>query len=111
MHLISAESIAEIRDMHSYTLEGTVSAVPETIHGGHVIFPIQDGDGNEIDCAAFEPTKNFRLLIRKLRPGDRIVVSGSVNSRTFNIEKNRDKKSSLLFTGKKTRCVQPAENI
>ena len=41
MHLLSAASAAEIRDMHSYRLEGTVSAVPKTIHGGHVIFPIK----------------------------------------------------------------------
>ena len=41
MHLLSAANVAEIRDMHSYRLEGTVSAVPKTIHGGHVIFPYQ----------------------------------------------------------------------
>jgi tRNA(Ile2)-agmatinylcytidine synthase len=87
MHLLSAENLAEIRDMHSYRLEGTVSAVPKTIHGGHVIFPIRDKEGNEIDCAAFEPTKNFRLLIRKLRPGDKVALSGSVSSGTVNIEK------------------------
>lgn len=104
MHLISVESIAEIRDMHSYTLEGTVSAAPKTIHGGHVIFPIQDKEGNEIDCAAFEPTKNFRLLIRKLRPGDRIVVSGSVSSRTLNIEKIEIKKLVPLYREENPVC-------
>ena len=104
MHLISAESIAEIRDMHSYTLEGTVSTAPKTIHGGHVIFSIQDKEENEIDCAAFEPTKNFRLLIRNLRPGDRIVVSGSVNSRTFNIEKIEIKKLAPLYREENPVC-------
>ena len=36
MHLLPAANIAEIRDMHSYKLEGTVSAAPNTIYGGHV---------------------------------------------------------------------------
>jgi len=104
MHLISAESIAEIRDMHSYRFEGTVSAVPKTIHGGHVIVPIRDKEENEIDCAAFEPTKNFRLLIRKLRPEDRIVVSGSVNSGTLNIEKIEIKKLVPLYREENPVC-------
>jgi tRNA(Ile2)-agmatinylcytidine synthase len=104
MHLLSASSIAEIRDMHSYRLEGAVSAVPKTIHGGHVIFPVRDREGNEIDCAAFEPTKNFRLLIRKLRPGDRVSLSGSVSSGTLNIEKIEIKKLAPLYKEENPIC-------
>lgn len=104
MHLISVESLAEIRDMHSYRLEGTVSAVPKTIHGGHVIFPIQDKEGSEIDCAAFEPTKNFRLLIRRLRPGDRVLISGSVNFGTLNIEKIEIKQLVPLYKEENPIC-------
>ncbi|AKB79551.1 OB-fold nucleic acid binding domain protein [Methanosarcina horonobensis HB-1 = JCM 15518] len=87
MHLLPAQSIAEIRDMHSYRLEGTVSVAPKTLEGGHVIFAVRDREGAEIDCAAFEPTKNFRALIRKLVPGDLVLLSGSVTSGTLNIEK------------------------
>lgn len=87
MHLLPAANIAEVRNLHSYRLEGTVSAVPRTICGGHVFFPIQDEKGDKIDCAAFEPTKNFRELVRKLIPGDKVVLSGSVTSMTLNIEK------------------------
>lgn len=104
MHLLSVENLAEIKDMHSYRLEGTVSAVPKTIHGGHVIFPIHDKEGNKIDCAAFEPTKNFRLLIRKLRPGDRVALSGSVNSGTLNIEKIKIKTLSPLYREENPVC-------
>jgi tRNA(Ile2)-agmatinylcytidine synthase len=104
MHLLSASSIAEIRDMHSYRLEGAVSAVPKTIHGGHVIFPVMDREGNEIDCAAFEPTKNFRLVIRKLRPGDRVSLSGSVSSGTLNIEKIEIKKLVPLYKKENPIC-------
>jgi tRNA(Ile2)-agmatinylcytidine synthase len=46
-----------------------------------------DSEGSEIDCAAYEPTKNFRALMRKLIEGDEIVVYGSVGGNTLNIEK------------------------
>lgn len=104
MHLLPAENLAEIRDMHSYRLEGTVSAIPKTIHGGHVIFSIIDQEENEIDCAAFEPTKNFRLLIRKLRPGDRVALSGSVGSGTLNIEKIQIKTLVPLYKEENPEC-------
>ncbi len=87
MHLIPASSIGDIQEMHSYILEGLVCCEPKTIRGGHTIFSLKDAVGDTIDCAAFEPTKNFRELIRKLIPGDRIVVYGSVTERTVNIEK------------------------
>ncbi|MBN1133982.1 MAG: DUF1743 domain-containing protein [Methanosarcinaceae archaeon] len=87
MHLIPVKSIADIKEMHSYIIEGTVAGTPRTIKGGHVIFPICDDTGVHIDCAAYEPTKNFRTLVRRLVKNDRIVVSGSVTTQTLNIEK------------------------
>ncbi len=87
MHLIPAKSINEIKDMHSYTIEAVVAKKPYTIRGGHTIFSISDLQGNTMDCAAYEPTKNFRQLVRKLIPGDSAVFSGSVKSSTLNIEK------------------------
>ena len=87
MHLIPATNISDIKEMQSYIIEGTVSKTPETIQGGHVILSIRDSEGNEMDCAAYEPTKNFRVLVRKLIEGDGIVVYGSVSGNTLNIEK------------------------
>ncbi len=87
MHLIHVINISDIKEMHSYIIEGTVSRTPVTIRGGHVIFSIYDVKGDEIDCAAYEPTKDFRILVRKLIVGDRIVVYGSVSTNTLNIEK------------------------
>jgi len=104
MHLLPAANISEIRNMHSYRLEGTVSAVLKTIPGGHVIFPIRDGRGDEIDCAAFEPTKNFRAFVRKLIPGDRVLVSGSVSSGTLNIEKIEIKTLAPLYKEENPKC-------
>ncbi|HWR24678.1 MAG TPA: tRNA(Ile)(2)-agmatinylcytidine synthase [Methanosarcina sp.] len=104
MHLISTARIAEIGDMHSYKLEGTVSMAPKTIHGGHVIFSMKDLEGKEIDCAAFEPTKNFRALIRKLMPEDRVELSGSVSANTLNIEKIEIKTLAPFYREENPKC-------
>lgn len=106
MHLLHAENIAEVRDMHSYRLEGKVSAIPKTICGGHVFFNIRDERGDEISCAAFEPTKNFRDLVRKLVPGDQVVLSGSVTSMTLNIEKMEIKSLVPLFIEENPLCPE-----
>ncbi|ERR1035437_6592355 len=104
MHLLPAINIAEIRNMHSYKLEGTVSAAPNTITGGHVIFPLRDGDGKEIDCAAFEPTKNFRAIVRRLMSGDVVILSGSVSSGTLNIEKMEIKYLVSIYAEENPKC-------
>ena len=85
MHLIPSK-INEAKDNISYILEGHVGNPPKTIMGGHVIFELTE-NGASIECAAFEPTKGFRRIIRELRPGDEITVCGSVKERTLNIEK------------------------
>ncbi|WP_410510360.1 tRNA(Ile)(2)-agmatinylcytidine synthase [Methanosarcina hadiensis] len=111
MHLLQARSIAEIRDMHSYRLEGTISAAPKTLEGGHVIFAVRDRQGAEIDCAAFEPTKNFRLLIRKLVPGDRVLLSGSVTSGTLNIEKIEIKSLAPICREENPECPECGKHM
>ncbi|TGC07394.1 tRNA(Ile)(2)-agmatinylcytidine synthase [Methanolobus halotolerans] len=87
MHLIHAAGVDDVHGMHSYILEGIVETVAHTIKGGHSIFVLSDDWGKTIDCAAFEPTKNFRDVVRRLIPGDRVIVYGSVMDGTFNIEK------------------------
>lgn len=104
MHLLAAESIEEIKDMRSYKLEGTVSGIPKTIEGGHVIFSVRDEKGDELDCAAFEPTKNFRGLVRKLIPGDRVLLSGSVKTRTLNIEKLEIRELAPFYEEENPKC-------
>jgi tRNA(Ile2)-agmatinylcytidine synthase len=85
MHLIRAK-VRDVQDDRSYILEGNVSRAPRTIEGGHVIFEISDGAAS-MECAAFEPTKGFRNIIRQLRAGDEVTVHGSVKDRTLNLEK------------------------
>lgn len=85
MHLIHAK-INEVHDDRSYILKGIVSSPPKTIEGGHVIFELAE-NGAALECAAFEPTKGFRHIIKQLRAGDEVEVYGSVKKRTLNIEK------------------------
>ncbi len=85
LHLIPAK-INEVLDNRSYILKGKVKSAPKIIVGGHVIFELKDNSA-VIECAAFEPTKGFRRIIRELRPQDDVTVFGSVKDKTLNIEK------------------------
>lgn len=85
VHLKKA-NILDVLDGSSYILKGIVNALPNTIRGGHVIVSIAE-NGHSIDCAAYEPTKGFRDVVRKLCVGDEVVVYGSMKDRTINLEK------------------------
>ena len=92
-HIEAAPSLSAIRPFSSVAATGTVSSYPRTISGGHVIFSLSDGT-SEVDCAAYEPTKGFRMWVRRLMPGDRVTVWGSVRKDagrklTINLEKMR----------------------
>jgi tRNA(Ile2)-agmatinylcytidine synthase len=84
-HLLEG-TVSTVRDGRSYRVDGTVAATPETRRGGHVFFPLADGDA-ELQCAAFEPTKRFRDRVRALRTGDRLTVCGEVAEGTLKLEK------------------------
>jgi len=86
-HLVE-KTIKDIKKYESVIVQGSITTQPHTIKGGHVFFKITDGK-NEIDCAAYEPTKQFRNIIRKLIPGDEIQAYGGVRNKplTINLEK------------------------
>lgn len=84
-HILCSE-ISEVKNNQSYRLRGRVREIPRVIEGGHLFFSIQSHDGR-IDCAAFEPTKNFREIIKNIVPGDLIEVYGAVKDKTLNLEK------------------------
>jgi len=90
---LKKRSIKEIQTYDSTITKGLVSKKPHTIRGGHVIFSIKDQSG-EIDCAAYEPTKQFRDIIRNLMINDEIKVYGGVRNKplTINLEKIKVKK-------------------
>lgn len=87
-HLIP-ESIQNVQPFQSVIVKGEVKTKPVTIPGGHVIFSLADKTGAVMDCAAYEPTKQFREIVRQLEPGDVVKVSGGVRSEPFtvNLEK------------------------
>lgn len=86
-HLIPLDVATKMSDYHSYILDGVVRSNPQTVEGGHVVFSISLSDSGTIECIAYEPTKGFRAIIRKLRVGDVIRVYGSQKKGTVNLEK------------------------
>ena len=91
-HLRKICKICEAKPYSSLILEGYVSSQPSMTIGGHIIFKLKDETG-EIYCAAYEPTGNFRNIIKNLIVGDRIRVYGGlrkappITPKTVNLEK------------------------
>jgi len=85
---LQRKKIVDVKSFESVILEGIVYRQPETIQGGHVLFEIKDETG-KIDCAAYEPTKEFRHIVRELIVGDILVVYGGIREKplTVNLEK------------------------
>lgn len=87
MHIQKIDNISDMKQFGCYEVVGTVKNTPKIIDGGHMFFYIYDESG-EIECGAYEPTKNFRKVVSKLRPGDVIRIYGGIGEQnTFNIEK------------------------
>ncbi|MBW9221618.1 tRNA(Ile)(2)-agmatinylcytidine synthase [Methanothermococcus sp. SCGC AD-155-C09] len=81
-------NIGDIYPNTGVIVYGWVVEEPKDIIGGTVIFKLKDSTG-EIDCIAYEPTKEFRNIVRKLKEGDAIGVYGTVREEPLgiNIEK------------------------
>ncbi|MEM3383688.1 MAG: tRNA(Ile)(2)-agmatinylcytidine synthase [Nitrososphaerales archaeon] len=89
-HIIYAK-ISEVKPYRSFAIKGEVCEKPRIIAGGHVIFKIKD-DSGVIDCAAYEPTRKFREIVKGLTIGDVVRVYGGVKPKpnlplTVNLEK------------------------
>jgi tRNA(Ile2)-agmatinylcytidine synthase len=71
----------------SVSLRGTVMAKPFDAPGGHVFFPVKGRQ--QMTVAAYEPSKQFRSVVRMLAPGDVVRVVGSIrrDPRSLNLEK------------------------
>ena len=87
-HII--EDASELLPDRSYRLRMTVSSQAIENKGGFVIIRSTQR-GQEMDCAAYEPSKEFREVVRALRPGDEIEAFGELRDspRTLNLEKLR----------------------
>ncbi|MDK2790510.1 MAG: tRNA(Ile2)-agmatinylcytidine synthase [Methanothermococcus sp.] len=101
----------EIKDVYPDTgviTYGMVVTEPKNLPGGHVVFKLKDtANSEEINCIAYEPTKEFRNLIRELTKGDLIGVYGTVREEPFgiNIEKIKVVKLAKKYEkNKKCSC-------
>jgi tRNA(Ile2)-agmatinylcytidine synthase len=104
LHIQNARNIAEIKKFQCYGVDGTVKNHPNTIEGGHVIFTLYDESG-EVECAAYEPTKDFRDIIRHLRPGDHLMVYGGMGVKgTLNLEKMKIIQLAKTYDSKNPSC-------
>ncbi|MGD0079448.1 MAG: tRNA(Ile)(2)-agmatinylcytidine synthase [Methanoregula sp.] len=84
-HLLPGKA-GHLHELLSYTVPGNVTSVPGTHAGGHVSFIMKDGDF-PVRCMAYEPTKNFRHIVRQLLPGDEVIAVGSFKKGSINLEK------------------------
>ncbi|AKG91627.1 putative DNA-binding protein containing a Zn-ribbon domain [Geoglobus ahangari] len=103
MHLIREDEVFQLFEGRSYVLGGTVIEEPFEIEGGHVFFTIETRFG-DVRCAAFEPTKQFRNVIRKLRKGDRVTVYGAYKDETINLEKISIDEVARIFVEVNPAC-------
>ncbi len=104
IHLQKIKKISEMEKFGCYIASGEVEDMPWNIEGGHVFFKLKDDSGS-IQCAAYEPTKDFRKLIKKLRPGDHITVYGGIGSQgTLNLEKIQIKSLAPEYIEKNPLC-------
>lgn len=102
MHIQCGVDIADMKNTSCYKFKCHVVEAPHDIEGGHVFFKVSDDTG-VIECAAFEPTKSFRNIVRKLIVGDELLIYGGINdNHTLNIEKFK-----LLKMASKCNLVNP----
>jgi tRNA(Ile2)-agmatinylcytidine synthase len=85
-HII--RNAAEYIENRSYEISGTVRRLAKHMQGGNTFIDIETSRGM-VTCAAYEPSKEFRMLFDNLIPGDDIIVIGEMRDspRTLNTEK------------------------
>lgn len=87
MHIVPVNKIKDMTKFGCYSITAKVKTKPHIIEGGHMFFILYD-DSGEIECGAYEPTKDFRKIVAELMPEDIITIYGGIGEHnTFNIEK------------------------
>lgn len=90
-HLLNCVYVSDLRPYMAAVVHGVVDTAPKMIEGGHVIFGVADCSGR-IDCAAYEPTGDFRGVIAKLIKGDEVLIhcglrpAAKTHGLTINVE-------------------------
>ena len=110
-HYDHTVSVNDLSSHISVCIQGIITGLPYTIQGGHVFTQFSDGTG-EIILAAYEPTHEFRKTIKKLIPGDRLRVMGSIRPKhrnyglTMNLEGIEIIELTPLYTEHAPICPQ-----
>ncbi len=105
MHLQNASKISDMEKYGCYIISGYVKDTPHVIEGGHVFFTLAD-DSSEIEAAAYEPTKEFRNIIKELVVGDQVQLFGGIGcGGTFNIEKIKITHLNKKYSFKNPLCI------
>ena len=88
-HLRYQVKISDLRPYMAAEVRGYVDQSPRIFEGGFVVFGIND-DTSRIDCAVYEPTRQFRDIASNLQLGDEVKVHASVRpkSRTHGLTLN-----------------------
>jgi len=102
-HLLEG-TIGSLQEGLSYHVKGIVADEPVTGTGGHVSFTIINGD-RTVRCMAYEPTKNFRQIVRALKTGDEVIGVGSYKKNSINLEKIRIVSLSSAITRRPPLCI------
>jgi tRNA(Ile2)-agmatinylcytidine synthase len=95
--------IGNLREGCSYLVSGTVTSAPVTGNGGHVSFILGE-QGESVRCMAYEPTKGFRDIIRRLLPGDEVTIAGSYKRGSMNLEKILVRTIAQVVLTRPPRC-------
>ncbi|MCK4614056.1 MAG: DUF1743 domain-containing protein [Thermoplasmata archaeon] len=102
-HLIE-KRIRDVIPYESVILQGQVREKPRNLLGGHVVFSIADSQ-SEMECTAYEPTKEFRGIVRALVPKDEVRVCGGVRKEPFTI--NLEKIEVLNLVERRRKVSNP----
>ena len=88
-HLKHHVAIKNLRPYMTAIVTGRVESKPRMVEGGHSILTIQDYS-SKIDCAAYEPSGEFRNTVMKLHVGDLVNFHAGVRpaSRTHGLTLN-----------------------
>ena len=81
---------SELLPARTYSIRGRIVSEPRTVPGGHTLVTMMpDRSIQQLDLAAYEPSKSFREVVRGLRPGDLVRTIGELRAvpRTLNLEK------------------------
>ncbi|MFQ5831166.1 MAG: DUF1743 domain-containing protein [Candidatus Thorarchaeota archaeon] len=88
-HLRNCVYVNDLRAYMAVVVHGIVDKKPRIFEGGHVLFGIGDCSGRA-DCAAYEPSGEFREVVGSLVEGDQVMVQAGVRpaSRTHGLTLN-----------------------